>query len=139
MTDYSILVISIIAITILAAIVLPGTRRWTGIRDKGGELQKLRRSGHYWGVRIQPGSCAAIRHFAGRRFSFEEAPNLPLAGCKAWRCSCAYIGLPERRREERRTRKDRRDAVRFDDEHAERRSIRGRRRHQHKDWQDPAD
>jgi hypothetical protein len=137
-TDYSILGVSIIAITILAAIVLPGIRRGTGTRDKGGGLQKLRRSGHYWGVRIQPGNCAAIRHFAGRRFTFEEAPNLPLPGCKAWRCSCTYVGLPERRREERRTRKDRRDAVRVDDEHAERRSIRERRR-QHKDWQDPAD
>jgi hypothetical protein len=137
-TDNSILVVTIIVIAILAAIVLTGTRRWAGKRDKSGELQKLRRSGHYWGVRIQPGKCAAIRHFAGRRFTFEEAPNLPLPGCKAWRCSCTYIGVPERRREERRTHKDRRDAVRFDEEHAERRAILGRRR-QHKDWNDPAD
>ena len=138
MTDNSILVVTIIAIALLAAIVFSGTRRGTGNRDKSSELQKLRRSGHYWGVRIQPGRCTAIRYFAGRRFTFDEAPNLPLPGCRAWRCSCTYIGVPERRHEERRNRKDRRDAVRFDEEHAERRSIRGRRR-QHKAWKDPAD
>jgi hypothetical protein len=137
-TDNGLLFVSIIVFALLAMIVLTGTRRWTGTRDSSGELQKLRRSGRYWGVRIQPGKCAAIRHFAGRHFTFEEAPNLPLPSCKAWRCSCTYIGVPERRREERRARKDRRDAVRFDEDHAERRSIRERRRH-NKDWHDPAD
>lgn len=138
MTDNSILVVIIITVAILAAIVLTGTRRGLGSRDKSAELQKLRSSGHYSGVRIQPGQCTAIRHFAGRRFSFEEAPDLPLQGCKAWRCTCTYIGIPERRHEERRIHKDRRDFVRIDEEHAERRSFRGRRR-QHKDWKDPAD
>jgi len=136
--ENSLLVVTVIAIGILVVMGLSGTRRWTRRHDKSGDLHKLRGSGHYWGVRIQPGNCAAIRHFAGRRFTFEEAPVLPLPGCKAWRCSCTYIGVPERRREERRTRKDRRNAVRFDEEHAERRSIRERRR-QHKAWKDPAD
>ena len=138
MTDDSILVVSIIAIAILAAIVLTGIRRGIGSRDKSGELKKLRRSGSYWGVRIQPGKCTAIRHFAGRRFTFEEAPNLPLPGCKAWRCSCTYIGVPERRRDERRIHNDRRDVVRIDKEHVDRRSFRGRRRG-NQAWKDPAD
>jgi hypothetical protein len=137
-SDNSTLVVGIIAIAILAAIVLTGIWRGTGSRDKSSELKKLRHSGYYWGVRIQPGKCTAIRHFAGRRFTFEEAPNLPLSGCKAWRCSCTYIGVPDRRREDRRVHKDRRDIVRIDEEHAERRSFRGRRR-QHKDRNDPAD
>jgi hypothetical protein len=137
-TDNSILVVSIIAIAILAAIVLTGIRRGTGSGDKSNELQKLRRSGSFWGVRIQPGKCNAIRPFAGRRFTFEEAPNLPLPGCNAWRCSCTYIGVPERRREERRIHNDRRDVVRIDEEHVERRSFRGRRRG-HKARNDPAD
>jgi hypothetical protein len=138
MTDNSILVVSIIAIAIVAVIVLIGIRRGAGSRDKSGELKKLRRSGSYWGVRIQPGKCTAISHFAGRRLTFEEAPNLPLPGCKAWRCSCTYIGVPERRRDERRVHNDRRDVVRIDDEHVERRSFRGRRRG-NKAWKDPAD
>jgi hypothetical protein len=132
------MVVTLIAIAILAAIVLTLIRRGTGNRDKSGELAKLRRSGSFWGVRIQPGKCAAIRPFAGRRFTFEEAPDLPRPGCKAWRCSCTYIGVPERRRDERRIQNDRRDVVRIDEEHVERRSFRGRRRG-HKDRKDPAD
>jgi hypothetical protein len=137
-SDNSILVVGIIAIAILAAIVLTGIWRGTGSGDKSGELMKLRSSGSFWGVRIQPGKCTAIRPFSGRRFTFKEAPNLPLPGCKAWRCSCTYIGVPERRREERRVQNDRRDIVRIDEEHVERRSFRGRRRG-HKAWKDPAD
>jgi hypothetical protein len=131
-------IVTLIAVAILAAIVVTRIRRGTGSRDKSGELNKLRRSGSFWGVRIQPGKCTAIRPFAGRRFTFEEAPNLPLPDCKAWRCSCTYIGVPERRRDERRIHNDRRDVVRIDAEHVERRSFRGRRRG-HKAWKDPAD
>ena len=138
MNDNIIMIVSLIAIAILAAIVLTGIRRGTGSRDKSGELNKLCRSGSFWGVRIQPGKCASIRPFAGRRFTFEEAPDLPLPGCKAWRCSCTYIGVPERRRDERRIHNDRRDVVRIDGEHIERRSFRGRRRG-HKARKDPAD
>jgi hypothetical protein len=136
--DHIIMIVTLIAIAILAAIVLAGIMRGTGSRDKSGELNKLRRSGSFWGVRIQAGKCAAMRPFAGRRFTFEEAPNLPLPGCKAWRCSCTYIGVPERRRDERRIHNDRRDVVRLDDDHVERRSFSGRRRG-HKAWKDPAD
>jgi hypothetical protein len=84
-TDNSILVVGIAAMAILVAIVLTGILRGTGSGNKSDELKKLRRNGAFWGVRIQPGKCTAIRPFAGRRFTFEEAPNLPLSGCKAWR------------------------------------------------------
>jgi hypothetical protein len=136
--DNIIMIVTLIAIAILAAIIVTRMRRGTGNHDKSSELNKLRRSGSFWGVRIQPGKCAAIRPFAGRRFSFDEAPDLPRPGCKAWRCSCTYIGVPERRRDERRIQNDRRDVVRIDEEHVERRSFRGRRRG-HKDRNDPAD
>jgi hypothetical protein len=136
--DNIIMIVTLIAIAILAAIVLTRIKRGTGSQDKNGELNKLRRSGSCWGVRIQPGKCAAIRPFAGRRFTFEEAPDLPRPGCKAWRCSCTYIGVPERRRDERRIHNDRREVVRIDDEHIERRSFRGRRQG-HKARNNPAD
>jgi hypothetical protein len=137
-TANGILVVSIIAVAILAALVIPGIRRGTGTRSKSGKLQKLQSSGQYWGVSIRPGKCAAIRPFAGRRLTFEEAPDLPLPGCKTWRCSCTYIGVSEQRLKERRIHKDRRDTVRLDEEHAERHSFQGRRL-QHKDYKDPAD
>jgi hypothetical protein len=137
-TDNSLLAASVIAFALLVVIVLGGARRWTGHRDKSGDLEKLRRSGHYWGVKIKPGRCDAIRHFTGRRFTFHEAPALPLAGCRAWRCTCTYIGVPEHRREDRRVRHDRRVTVRFDGDLAERRSIR-ERRNRDKAWNDPAD
>jgi hypothetical protein len=136
--DNIIMIVTLIAIAILAAIVLTRIRGGKGSRDKSGELNKLRCSGSFWGVSIQPGKCTAIRPFTGRRFTFEEAPDLPLPGCKARRCSCTYIGVPERRRDERRIHNDRRDVVRLDEEHVERRSFRGRRRG-HKALKDSAD
>ena len=93
MSINSFLIGAIIAVAIAAVFALTGTRRGTGNRDKRGELGKLRSSGHYWGVRIQPGQCTAIRPFAGRRFRFDEAPALPLPGCTAKRCSCG-AGIP---------------------------------------------
>jgi hypothetical protein len=135
-TENSLLVASVIAVVLL--IVLGSARRWTGRQDKSGDLEKLRRSGHFWGVKIRPGKCEAIHHFAGRRFTFHEAPELPLPGCKAWRCTCSYIGVPERRFENRRVLHDRRIAARFDGDLAERRSIRERRRID-KAGKDPAD
>jgi hypothetical protein len=131
------MIVALFAIAILAAIVLTRISRGIGSRDKGGELNKLRHSGSFWGVRILPGKCTAIRPFTGRSLTFEEAPKLPLPGCKAWRCSCTYVGIPERRRDERRIQLDRRNIARID-EHVERRSFRGRRR-VHKDRKDPAD
>ena len=78
MTDNIIMIVALVAIAILAAIVLTRIGRGTGSGDKSSQLHKLRRSGSFWGVRIQPGKCPAIRPFAGRRFTFEEAPVLPL-------------------------------------------------------------
>jgi hypothetical protein len=137
-TDNSLFIVALIAFAILAVFLFTNVKkRGSEDRDRRAELQRLRSSGHYWGVKIQPGQCNAIRPFAGRRFSFDEAPALPLPGCTAKRCSCSYVGVTERRREERRTQMDRRSLARIDDEHAERRSWRGRRRH--KERGDPAD
>jgi hypothetical protein len=124
----SFLIGAIIAIVIATVFALTGTCRGKGNRDKHGELEKLRSNGHYWGVKIQPGQCSVIRPFAGRRFSFDEAPVLPLPGCTAKRCLCRYIGVTERRGDERRTQMDRRRVFRIEDEHADRRSLQGRRR-----------
>ena len=91
-------------------------------------LQKLRNSGIYRGVTIKAGKCAVARSCGGKEYSLYNAPSLPLAGCTAWRCTCGYAGLRERRKLERRGMHDRRDAVRFDAAHPERRSRKNRRR-----------
>lgn len=138
MTDNSLFIVALIAFAILAVFLFTNAmKRGSEDRDRRAALQRLRSSGHYWGVKIQPGQCNAIRPFAGRRFSFDEAPALPLPDCTAKRCSCSYVGVTERRREERRTQMDRRSIARIEDAHAERRSWRGRRRH--KERVDPAD
>jgi hypothetical protein len=138
MTVSGLLLVVMIAVAVAAAFALFGTRRGAGSGDSRVQLEKLRSSGHYWGVKIQPGQCNAIRSFAGRRFSFDEAPELPLPHCTAKRCSCSYVGVTERRREERRTQMDRRSFARIDDAHADRRSLRARRL-QRKERVDPAD
>jgi hypothetical protein len=137
-TENYLLASSAVAAALLIVIALGVTRRWTGPQDKSAALEKLRRSGRYWGVKIRPGRCDAVRPLADRRFTFQEAPTLPLAGCGARRCTCGYIGVPEHRREHRRMRHDRRAAVRFDEDRGGRRSIHGRRHHD-KAWNNPAD
>jgi hypothetical protein len=137
MTGNALLLIVIIALALAGALALIGAGRGARSDDRRKQLEKLRRSGHYWGVKIQPGKCGAIRVFAGRRLSFDEAPMLPLPGCTMKRCSCSYVGVRERRGEERRTQMDRRSITRIDDAHADRRTLRGRRGH--KEPGDPAD
>jgi hypothetical protein len=91
-------------------------------------LKKLRSSGLYWGITIHNGKCAAIRQYLGRPYKLDESPALPLSGCKAGRCTCTYAGLRERRKHQRRQIRDRRDAIRFDSRHPDRRNKRERRR-----------
>jgi len=95
--------------------------------SKALELEKLRQNKLFWGVEIKQAGCAAARTIAGNEFQFDEAPALPLEGCDAAMCSCAYIGLKEKRHSQRRQR-DRRDNLRFDPDKPDRRSRKDRRR-----------
>jgi len=89
------------------------------------QLERLQKAGKFRGVHI--GShCAASSQLAGREFSFESAPHLPVQGCDARVCECGYIGLPERRSViDRRSGRDRRDSLRTDSN--DRRAQRPRR------------
>lgn len=104
---------------------------------KSAALTKLRRTGIYRGVTVRPGKCAAARRFSGKPFSFDAAPSFPLAGCDTLHCACKYHGLLEHRKQARRSPRSRRETVRFDPEHPERRS--GERRHGYTNWRDPGD
>jgi hypothetical protein len=100
--------------------------------DRGGnmkalELEKLRQNKLFWGVEIKQAGCAMGRTLAGVEFEFNEAPSLPLEGCTAAMCSCAYIGLKERRKHQRRQH-ERRSDLRFEPEKSDRRSHKERRR-----------
>jgi hypothetical protein len=96
--------------------------------DTTGSLTRLREKGHFWGVELGQSGCAASDKLLGSRFTFDEAPVLPLDGCSRNTCSCHFKGLLDRRTQPRRMKSDRRDEVRFDKTHPDRRRNAGRRR-----------
>jgi len=98
-----------------------------GLNLKAIELEKLRQNKLFWGVEIKQAGCAMARTLAGVEFEFDEAPALPLEGCTAAMCSCAYIGLKERRQKQRRQH-ERRTNLRFEPDKQDRRSHKERRR-----------
>ena len=108
-------------------------------RKKIDSLEKLRLSKRYRGITIRNGNCAAVRRVTGRFFTLDKVPELPVKGCKALRCSCVYAGLNNRRYQDRRGEADPRSAVRFEEEHSDRREPKDRRKSGNINWQDPAD
>lgn len=99
-----------------------------GMSAKGKALEKLRHSGKFWGVQILQGGCKESTALAGKRFTFTDAPALPLEGCEAHICPCQYKGQIEHRSYHRRTHEDRRDGLRFDVKKPDRRAMKDRRR-----------
>jgi hypothetical protein len=93
-----------------------------------GQLESLRQNSNYWGVEIQSSLCEASKALAGRKFTFPDAPSLPLADCVANFCTCTYVGLWERRKWHRRILPDRRKAIRYTMDHPDRRCHRERRK-----------
>ena len=79
-----------------------------------------------------------MRRFTGSYYSIENAPELPVAGCKALRCTCIYAGLNNRRIRERRSGPDPRAAVRLDPGNPDRRQLKDRRKDSRIRWRDPA-
>jgi len=137
MTEVGILLL-VIAIIVVLVLLFRRPRRHTlaasshraraGAPSKSKELEKLTRSKRFWGVEIQHPGCAEAAQLAGKEFSMESAPPLPLVNCSADHCTCLYKGLLEHRRTGRRKARERRDEVRFDHEHPDRRSHKDRRR-----------
>jgi hypothetical protein len=103
---------------------------------KSALLEKLRSSNRYRGITIRNGNCPAVRHLTGNFYRFEDAPELPVEGCKKLRCSCVYAGINNRRYEESRTGKDLRSEVRFEADSSERRQENDRRKDNNIKWQD---
>jgi hypothetical protein len=57
---------------------------------------------HSVSIRIGKDACAAANAVAGRRFLAAKAPQLPLHGCNAERCTCVFLHHEDRRAEDRR-------------------------------------
>jgi len=92
-----------------------------------------RKEGNEWVLEIESPGCEAAHALVGRKFTREEAPKLPVAGCKATTCTCHYRYLPEQRNYHRRTHSDRRANIRFNKGTPDRRSRKNRR---HGNWDD---
>ena len=137
MTDPVILLLGAAAVAAVAWFVLRQTGKGH-INRKARLLRKLSQGRRYWGVTIRNAKCAAARQLSGRKFALDVAPSLPVEGCRSLHCTCSYSGLVERRKRERRLFSDRRQQVRFDAEHPERRRQPERRRRFYSKWEDPA-
>jgi hypothetical protein len=93
-----------------------------------GGLDKLQKNPLFWGAEFCQAGCNTARTLLGKQYTFDEAPDLPLPGCDSATCTCQFKGLKDNRSKTRRTHEERRNEIRFDKEHPERRSRKNRRR-----------
>jgi hypothetical protein len=103
---------------------------------KSALLEKLRSSNRYRGITIRNGNCPTVHDFTGNFYRFEDAPVLPVEGCKKLRCTCVYAGVNNRRSSERRSKDDHRTSIRFETERSDRRQQQDRRKDNNIKWRD---
>ncbi|MCU7835435.1 MAG: hypothetical protein KZQ83_09280 [gamma proteobacterium symbiont of Taylorina sp.] len=65
-------------------------------------LLELEQSRKYDSVVIINCGCKISSILIDQHFSFAHAPSLPLQGCTAFKCTCEYKGITDRRLEDRR-------------------------------------
>lgn len=98
----------------------------------GAQLAKLKQNGKFYGVSVES-HCHASSQLVGERYTFDNAPDLPVPGCEADICKCRFVGVIERRKlPTRRSGGDRRESMRLDSE--ERRSGIPRRQSERDAW-----
>lgn len=94
--------------------------QWFGSSKPPARKQSPRTPSPYRAVAIAPGisgSCPTVKDLAGKVFLVREAPDLPLSGCSAKKCSCRYARRDDRRDSARRSSDlGLRSAFVFDDE-----------------------
>jgi hypothetical protein len=103
-------------------------RHSTAPLARPGGMDKLQKNPLFWGAEFCQAGCETARTLLGNQYPFNEVPELPLSGCDSAICTCQFKGLKDNRSRARRTHEDRRNGVRFDKEHPERRSRKNRRR-----------
>jgi hypothetical protein len=133
----TILIVVLAAIT--AALGLWAYRRPTTPRATGNRKGAAGNQAKQWGVRIiasvKDPACPQVQKFLGKEFSNGEKPQLPLPDCPfPHECQCGYIKLLDRRKQERRSGQERRQAAqRFEKGKLPRRSGKDRRK-KNIDW-----
>ena len=113
--------------------IAPATRQAHDKPRLRPQLERLYRDGRYWGVRIEHAGagnvCEAVLRCGDQRYSFENAPPLPLPECAVTRCACRYVGLEEQRMPPpRRQTTDRRETIRYEPKRGSRRKEKDRRK-----------
>jgi hypothetical protein len=112
---------------IVVALAVCGVLLWRSL--KPGHATPARQVS-YRCVGIQPEdpltACDAVRANSGQRFLSGQAPQLPLPGCTADRCTCKYVHFDDRRIGNRRQERQVRKSHPMD--WVERRRSRGRRK-----------
>ena len=131
--------ILIVVIAIVAALLgLWAYRRSTKPTRATTGTSKARKQVEQWGVRIAASAggraCPQVQELLGKEFAMSKKPTLPLPDCPySHQCECLYIKLFDRRKHERRSEQDRRQAQRFEKDNPPRRSGKDRRQSQI-DW-----
>ena len=124
----------VIFVAVVGGLVgLRAYRRRTAPKSKGHARSENRSQAEQWGVRIAVASkeraCPQVRPLLGKEFTMADRPKLPLHDCPYPRqCECRFIPLIDRRKEERRSGEDRREAKRFEKDKPDRRSGKDRRK-----------
>ncbi len=93
---------------ILIALVGAGLIGWRFVARQRRQRAILaavqNRTRSYHSVEVLAGfySCGAAQQLAHARFLSDEAPSLPVPGCRVERCTCRYIHHDDRREDDRR-------------------------------------
>jgi hypothetical protein len=100
---------------------------------------KPEKKAEQWGVRVgnahKEKACPQVRGLLGKEFPLDHKPPLPVKDCPfPHQCECHYVKLFDRRKEERRSGKERRAALRAEKGHQDRRSGNDRRKGKSLDW-----
>jgi hypothetical protein len=133
--------ITLLVIGVAIALGLLGLwayRRSTAPKSTNSRTGKGRSQAEQWGVRIATAAkqraCPQVRPLLGKEFAMAERPLLPLHNCPfRHRCECRYVPLLDKRKHQRRSGKERREAQRFEQDKPPRRSGKDRRKHE-VDW-----
>ena len=131
--------ILIVVIAIVAALLgLWAYRRSTRPTRVATGTNKARKEVEQWGVRIAAPAggraCPQVQELVGKEFALSNKPALPVPDCPySHQCECHYVKLFDRRKHERRSEQDRRQAQRFEKDNPPRRSGQDRRKSQ-VDW-----
>src|SRR5436190_12077173 len=138
MAQSTTLVIVIVAIAVGVAALWTYRRRSATLKRSKSEKSAPKKTpkknqAEQWGVRIatpaRERACPQVRDLLGREFELAKKPPLPVPDCPfAHECQCHYVKLFDRRRHERRSHQDRREAQRFDKDSVLRRSGKDRRK-----------